>query len=247
MTTQNETLFPRPLSGVAVTDLPSALVPGRTPLVGRHVQLEPLNPALHAEALYEASHLTEEGRAIWTYLPDGPWPDLAAYTSQLRRLSGSVDRVFHIIRAGAEGSVSGQASFMDIDAGNGVIEIGYIWFAPSLQRTRAATEALYLMLDHAMTALRYRRMQWRCNALNAKSRGAARRLGFRFEGIFHNHLIYKGLNRDTAWYSILDDEWPEVRAILEEWLDDANFDAQGQARRSLTVMMQDRTPSTRAR
>ena len=134
---------------------------------------------------------------------------------------------------------------MDIHAGNGVIEIGYIWFSPALQRTRAATEALYLMLDHAMTTLRYRRMQWRCNALNQKSRSAARRLGFRYEGTFYNHLIYKGLNRDTAWYSILDDEWPEVKVILQTWLDTSNFGPDGLAKQSLTSLMSQRGPSHR--
>ena len=136
---------------------------------------------------------------------------------------------------------------MDIQPGNGVIEIGYIWFAPSLQRTRAATEAMYLMLNHAMTDLRYRRMQWRCNALNAKSRAAARRLGFRYEGIFYNHLIYKGLNRDTAWYSILDDEWPDVKERLEAWLSPDNFDSTGQTNSSLSETMQSRPPSARGR
>ena len=127
----------------------------------------------------------------------------------------------------------------------GVIEIGHIWFGPRLARTRAATEALYLMIRHAMDDLGYRRMHWRCNAQNARSRQAARRLGFRFEGIFYNHMIFKGRNRDTAWYSILDDEWPEVRGILERWLDDGNFDAEGRALSSLAEMMSDRTPSRR--
>jgi hypothetical protein len=127
-----------------------------------------------------------------------------------------------------------------------VIEIGGIWFSPNLQRTRAATEALFLLLSYAMDELRYRRMQWRCNSLNVKSRNAARRLGFRFEGVFYNHQISKGRNRDTAWYSILDDEWPDVRANIERWLHDDNFDPGGKARSSLTEMMQaGRTPSTR--
>jgi RimJ/RimL family protein N-acetyltransferase len=158
-----------------------------------------------------------------------------------------LDRVFYALRPLPGGTASGQASFMDIQPANGVIEIGYIWFAPALQRTRAATEAMFLMLDHAMSGLRYRRMQWRCNALNAKSRAAARRLGFRYEGIFYNHLIYKGLNRDTAWYSILDDEWPEVKQRLQDWLSPDNFDADGHAKRSLSEMMQSRLPSTRGR
>src|SRR5215475_5021270 len=128
---------------------------------------------------------------------------------------------------------------------NGVIEIGSIWFGLTLRRTRGATEALYLMLRHAMDDLGYRRMQWRCNALNAASRAAARRLGFRFEGIFYNHMSFKGRNRDTAWYSILDDEWPQVRALLEQWLSPSNFDQEGTARTSLAALMGQRGPSRR--
>lgn len=245
MSDEIEQLFPRPLMGGPVEPLPPALVPSRSPMVGNHVVLEPMNAALHGAALYEASHTTDEGRAIWTYLPQGPWPDEAAYTAHLRANSSDLSKVYVALRPSSEESVCGQASYMDIEAQSGVIEIGYIWFGPQMQRTRAATEALYLMINHAMTDLGYRRMQWRCNSLNAKSRGAARRLGFRFEGIFHNHMVYKGLNRDTAWYSILDDEWPEVKSILEAWLDDANFDAEGVAKTSLLSQMQARGPSRR--
>ena len=242
MSKETEQRFPRPLSGACVDPLPSGLVPARRMLEGRHVRLEPMDPAVHADDLYEASHTTETGRAIWTWLPEGPWPDRAAYASHLRENAGALDRIYYALRPLPGGKASGQASFMDIHTGNGVIEIGYIWFAPSIQRTRAATEALWLMLDYAMTDLRYRRMQWRCNALNERSRAAARRLGFRFEGIFHNHMVYKGLNRDTAWYSILGEEWPAVRAVLQDWLDDANFDARGIAKRSLGAMMTARSP-----
>ena len=138
-----------------------------------------------------------------------------------------------------------MAQYLDIQPSSGVIEIGYIWFAPEFQRTRGATEALYLLLSHAMDDLGYRRMQWRCNALNAKSRAAARRLGFRFEGIFFNHMIVKGRNRDTAWYSILDHEWPEVSARITAWLADDNFDADGHARTSLGEAMTRRAASAR--
>jgi RimJ/RimL family protein N-acetyltransferase len=139
-----------------------------------------------------------------------------------------------------------MASYMDIHPIDGVIEIGGIWFAPNLQRTRAATEALFLLLAYALDGLRYRRMQWRCNSLNTKSRNAARRLGFRFEGVFYNHQIVKRRNRDTAWYSILDYEWPEIRAIIQNWLADDNFDPAGKPRRSLSKMMHNRSTSCRA-
>ena len=237
MHADSEPRFPRPLSGARVDPPPSGLAPARQVIDGRHVRLEPMDSAVHTTELYEASHTSEEGRAIWTYLPEGPWPDRAAYASHIRANAGALDRLYYALRPLPDGKASGQASFMDIHAGNGAIEIGYIWFAPSMQRTRAATEAIYLMLDYAMTDLRYRRMQWRCNARNERSRAAARRLGFRFEGIFHNHMIYKGLNRDTAWYSILGEEWPTARAVLRDWLADDNFDARGVAKRSLTAMM----------
>jgi len=138
-----------------------------------------------------------------------------------------------------------MASYLDIHPLDGVIEIGGIWFGTELQRTRAATEALFLLLSYAMDDLGYRRMQWRCNSLNVKSRNAARRLGFRLEGIFYNHMLSKGRNRDTAWYSILDDEWPEAREIIKAWLSDDNFDPAGNARRSLSELMQKRSRSVR--
>jgi len=245
MSDELEIPYPRKLSGAAVTNLPSGLIPARAPIEGKAVRLEPLNPAIHAAELYQASHGDADALRIWDYLPYGPWPDAASFTAWLRDRAAAFDPIFFAIRAQASGRACGLASFMDIHAQNGIIEIGGIWFGRELQRTRGATEALYLMLRHAMGDLGYRRMQWRCNSLNVKSRNAARRLGFRFEGIFYNHLIFKGKNRDTAWYSILDDEWPEVGAIIESWLDDDNFAADGTARRSLAEMMQTRTPSRR--
>jgi RimJ/RimL family protein N-acetyltransferase len=238
--------FPRPLSGEPVANPPRGLVPPRVRLAGRHIELEPLDPALHALELYNAGHGSPEALHIWDFLPWGPFPGEAAFTAWLRPQAAAFDRVWYAFRPRHTETADGMATYLDIGPLDGVIEIGGIWFAPHLQRTRAATEALYLMLVHAMDGLGYRRMQWRCNALNEKSRAAAGRLGFRFEGVFHNHMIAKGRNRDTAWYSILDDEWPEVRGIIGAWLDDANFDAAGTARRSLAAMMRERGPSRRA-
>lgn len=245
MTEQNEPHFPRPLSGAAVAHLPSGLVPSRTPLVGEVIELIPQD-ARHAAELYAAGHGTPEALKIWDYLAYGPWPDAAAYALAVRQNMASLDKIYYTLRRRETGRLCGQASYVDVNAQTGVIEIGHIWFAPELQRTRGATEALFLMLRHAMDDLGYRRMQWRCNALNAKSRAAARRLGFRFEGVFYNHMIFKGKNRDTAWYSILDDEWPEVRGIIEAWLTPRNFDEAGTARTSLSQSMQNRSPSRRA-
>lgn len=240
-----EEIYPRPLSDKKLTKLPPALLPSRAPLVGTDVTLEPMNAALHASDLFDASHSTMEALQIWDYLTYGPWPDVIAFSDFLRAQSASHDPIFYAIRSKQSGKVCGQASFLDNNAQNGVTEIGHIWFGPELQRTRAATEALYLMLCHAMDDLGYRRMQWRCNAKNAKSRTAAQRLGFRFEGIFYNHLIFKGINRDTAWYSILDDEWPEVSDRIQTWLQTENFDTDGMTKSSLTKTMQQRSPSTR--
>ena len=236
---------PRPLSGETVDSLPSGLIPARAPLRGQTVELVPQNARLHAADLYAAGHDTLHGLETWDYLAYGPWASLQDYSATMRTQSASFDTIFYAIRPLDSEQFQGQSSYLDINPLMGVIEIGHIWFGPGLLRTRAATEALYLMIRHAMDDLGYRRMHWRCNSLNEKSRQAARRLGFRFEGVFYNHMIFKGKNRDTAWYSILDDEWPEVRGILENWLDDANFDDAGQARSSLFERMSVRKPSQR--
>jgi RimJ/RimL family protein N-acetyltransferase len=240
-----EEIYPRPLSGATLTTLPPALVPSRIKLVGKDVTLEPQDASMHAQELYDASHGSEEALKIWDYLTYGPWEDVSAYTATLRAQSASFEPIFFTIRSNETGRACGQASFLDINAETGVIEIGHIWFGPELQRTRGATEALFLMLCNAMDNQKNRRMEWRCNAMNSKSRSAARRLGFRFEGIFYNHMIFKGKNRDTSWYSILDDEWPEVREKIAVWLEPENFDAEGLPRTSLGESMEDRSPSSR--
>lgn len=240
-----EDIYPRPLSGDTVLKTPPGLLPPRIPLVGSDVTLEPMNADKHAAELFKASHGTNEALKIWDYLTYGPWADVESYAQVIKTQSASHDPIFYAIISNETGKACGQASFLDNHALNGVTEIGHIWFAPSLQRTRGATEALFLMLSHAMSDLGNRRMQWRCNAKNEKSRAAAHRLGFRFEGIFYNHLIFKGMNRDTAWYSILDDEWPEVRDHIQLWLNDANFDDKAHSINSLSEMMKNRTPSTR--
>ena len=245
MSDRLEQPFPRPLSGRPVPNPPNGPVPARTPLLGRDVAWEPLNPAVHAAELYKAGHGSDDALRIWDYLPAGPWPDEAAFLEWLRGQAAAFDPIRYALRPHRSGVAAGMAGYLDIHPLDGVIEIGGIWFAPELQRTRTATEALFLLLSYAMDDLDYRRMQWRCNSLNVKSRNAARRLGFRFEGVFYNHMVTKGKNRDTAWYSILDDEWPEVRDLIKTWLDDDNFDATGIAQRSLSGLMQQRSPSRR--
>jgi RimJ/RimL family protein N-acetyltransferase len=235
MTEQREQIFERPHSDDPVAPLP-ALIPARATLEGRHARLEPIDSRRHAEELYAASHGVPGGEAIWRFLGYGPWVDVEALRAWLRDCAAQHDPVFFAIRDRAAGKAVGMASYLNIVPKNGSIEIGHIWFAPVLQRTPAATEALYLMIRHAMDDLGYRRMEWKCNALNAASRRAARRLGFRFEGIFYRHMIAKGRNRDTAWYSIIDSEWPTCRASLEAWLAPENFDAQGRQKRALSAI-----------
>jgi RimJ/RimL family protein N-acetyltransferase len=223
-------------SGDIVAPLPSGLIPARAPLEGDAVLLEPIDPERHAEQLYASSHGVSGGEAIWQFLSYGPWSGMDSFRTWLRDCAAVHDPVFYAIRDVATGKACGMASYLNIVPKNGSIEIGHIWFAPALQRTRAATEAL---LSYALDELKYRRMEWKCDALNAPSRQAARRLGFRFEGIFFQHMIVKGKNRDTAWYSIMDHEWPMIRAAMEAWLTPANFDADGRQRRALSDLNQD--------
>ena len=197
------------------------------------MRLEPLNARVHAAELYEASHGSDEALRIWDYLAVGPYPSVEAFAAYQRSCSASADPVFYAIRDLASGKASGVASYLNIVPANGTIEIGHIWFGPALQNTPAATEALYTLNRHAFDDLGYRRMEWKCNALNAGSRSAAVRLGFAFEGIFYNHMVAKGRNRDTAWFSIIDEEWPALRECYETRLATDNFDAAGRQRTSL--------------
>jgi RimJ/RimL family protein N-acetyltransferase len=235
MTVIDEIPFPRRINGDAVA-LPPGLLPSRIALEGAEVRLEPVNPGIHGRALYAAGHDSEAALHVWDYLAIGPYPNEDAFLAYLRDCAAGHDPLHFAICERDGGRAAGMASIMDIQPKTGVVEIGAIWFSPSLQQTRGATEALFLMLSYMMDDLGYRRMQWRCNAQNAKSRAAAKRLGFRFEGIWFNHMVFKGKNRDTAWYSILDTEWPAIREAIKDWLDPGNFDEAGRARRSLSAM-----------
>jgi RimJ/RimL family protein N-acetyltransferase len=199
---------------------------------GRYCRVEPLNPARHGSDLHAANEDDASG-GMWTYLSIGPFPDETAYRAWLEDAAESDDPQFHAIVDVGSGRAIGVAAYLRIDPANGVIEVGHLQFSPRLQRTRAATEAMYLMMRRAFDELGYRRYEWKCDSLNAPSRAAAERFGFRLEGIFRQAVVYKGRNRDTAWYSVLDHEWPVLRAAFERWLDPANFDPAGRQRTRL--------------
>jgi len=204
-------------------------------LMGRAVSIVPLDPAAHADALF-AGACGKENDALWRYLFEGPFTSRADFDAHLRHKAGSEDYVFCAILDKLSGDAVGYTAYMRIEPAHRVIEVGSILFTPRLQRTIGATEAMYLMARHAFEDLGYRRYEWKCNALNAPSRSAALRLGFTFEGIFRQHMIIKGRNRDTAWFSMLDSEWPKRKAAFERWLDPSNFDTGGRQKTSLSAM-----------
>jgi RimJ/RimL family protein N-acetyltransferase len=203
--------------------------PPRAPMTGRLVRVEPIDVERHAADLHAANAADRDGR-MWTYMAYGPFPALADYRAWMSRICLGEDPLFHAIVDRASGKALGVASYLRIDPGNGVIETGHIAYAPVLQRTTAATEAMYLMMARVFDELGYRRYEWKCDALNAPSRAAAQRLGFRFEGVFRQAVVYKGRNRDTAWYAVIDKDWPALRDAYRCWLDQANFDPGGRQR-----------------
>ncbi len=201
-------------------------------LEGRYVRLEPLSAASHGEDLWRGVGGPDQAE-LWEYMPDGPFADRAALDGALEGKSASEDPFFFAILDAASGQALGCASLMRIDTKNRVIEVGGIMYSPALQQTRGATEAMYLMARYAFEELGNRRYEWKCNSFNEPSRRAALRLGFQYEGLFRQHMIIKGRNRDTAWFSMLDSEWPARKAAFERWLDPANFDADGRQKASL--------------
>jgi RimJ/RimL family protein N-acetyltransferase len=207
-----------------------ARTPDRTPLQGETVRLEPVDPAKHATDLFVAS---AGAPSLWDHLAYGPFENQGVFTDWLKERAASSDPLFYAVVDRTSGQAQGMASLMRIKPEHGVIEVGHIWFAPVLQRTRQATEAIYLLAQYAFDDLGYRRFEWKCDSLNAPSRRAAERFGFVFEGVFRQHMIVKGRNRDTAWFSITDGEWPARRGEFEAWLSPENFDLGGRQRRSL--------------
>lgn len=205
-------------------------------MTGRLCRLEPIDSATHSADLF-ASHALDAEGGNWTYLPYGPFTAVDEMIAWTGWAESQDDPIFYAIIDPATGKAIGWASYLRIDACFGVIEVGHLAYSPLLQRTPASTEAMYLMMRHAFDDLGYRRYEWKCNALNAPSCAAAERLGFRYEGTFLQQTIQKGLNRDTAWFSITDAEWPAIRTALQSWLDPANFDEAGKQRQRLAHFM----------
>ena len=206
--------------------------PARAPLIGEAVLLEPLDPSRHGDQLYAE---TAGADSSWDYLAYGPFPDRDEFVRWLEQRAPLDDPLTFAIVDRASATARGLASLMRMDPANGVIEIGHIWLSPRLQRTRQATEAIYLISRYGFE-LGNRRLEWKCDALNAASRRAAERFGFVFEGVFRQHMVIKDRNRDTAWYSITDAEWPSRRAAFEAWLAPDNFDSSGAQKRALSEL-----------
>jgi RimJ/RimL family protein N-acetyltransferase len=211
--------------------------PPRTAMHGRFCRVEPLEPARHADDLFAANQLDGGGRNF-TYLFQEPFQTLEAYRAWLGQVAPADDPLFHAIVDATTGKAVGLATFMRIDPAHGVIEVGNINYSPLLQRTAAATEAMFLMMRRVFEELGYRRYEWKCDSLNAPSRAAALRLGFQYEGLFRQAVVYKQRNRDTAWFSIIDADWPCLKQAYVHWLAPTNFDAQGRQIRALGTFIE---------
>jgi len=214
----------------------SAKRPERVTLEGRWITLAPLDAETHADELYAGSH--GGGRdSVWTYLPYGPFANLASFTADIELKARSVDPQFFAVIDNGSSRAVGYQSLMRIDPANRVIEVGHVMYTQAMQRTARATEAQYLFAQYVFDALGNRRYEWKCDNLNAPSKRAAGRFGLTFEGVFRQHMIVKGRNRDTAWFAMLDGEWPARKAAYERWLSPDNFDADGRQRQRLSELM----------
>lgn len=220
-------------AGIEVEGYTPPPPPGPAVIEGRSVRLERLDPARHAASIHEAAVGADW---IWDYLGYGPFASAEDYAAWTAAMAGSSDPLFYAFVDTRTGRPLGVGSYLRIDPAHGVVEIGHILITPPMQRTTAASEAIMRMVgwafDHG-----YRRVEWKCNDLNAPSRAAADRFGFAYEGTFRRHMIVKGRNRDTAWYAMTDADWPTVRARWDRWLDPANFDAAGRQRQSLAAIV----------
>ena len=220
--------------GVAVMDWKAPPIPLAAPLQGDYARVEPLDVATHSDSLFAAfaEDGTEQG---WTYMGYGPFADKTQFDEWLVGSCLGADPMFFSILERSSGTALGMASFMNINPAAGSIEVGNIHFSPSLRKTRVATDAMYVMMRYAFE-MGYRRYEWKCNAFNAASRAAALRFGFSYEGVFRQHMVVKGRNRDTAWYACVDHEWPALRHAYETWLAPENFHSDGHQRTTLASL-----------
>lgn len=210
--------------------------PSREPMQGRFCRLEALDKDTHAEDLF-AAYSGDGVEGLWTYMPVGPFESAGEFDSWVETSSQSRDPLFFAIIEQAKDKAVGVASYLRITPQFGVIEVGNICFSPAMKRTPMATEAMFVMMRRAFNELGYRRYEWKCDSLNAPSRQAAERFGFTYDGLFEQALVYKGRNRDTAWYSILNKDWPQIEQAYQAWLDPENFDAQGGQKRKLAELI----------
>jgi len=225
MTSPHKDAFGKPV-GKPIENWTGCDVPPRTDMVGNHVIVSPLDVARDAQQLFDANQTADDG-SRFTNLSTPAFDDLASYEAWLTGMTANADPMLHTIIDKATNRAVGVAAFMRIDAANGVVEVGNINYAPALSKTISGTEAMYLMMKRAFDELGYRRYEWKCDDQNAPSRAAAARYGFTYEGTFRNHMVYKGRNRDTAWFSITVEEWPAIRAAFEAWISPDNFDENG--------------------
>ncbi len=230
MESHNNT-FGQPV-GYSLNDWKVCPLPPRTMVSGNWCKVEALNPEKHAEELFEA-FIKNNNDSNWTYLQYGPFDSIEKFQQWMKTTCTGDDPVFYVIIDAKTGKAIGLSSYLRIQPSVGVIEVGHIHFSPQLRKTTLATEAMFLMMRRAFDELGYRRYEWKCDTLNAASRKAADRLGFTFEGIFRQALVYKGRNRDTAWYSVIDRNWPLLKKSFEAWLSPENINSQGIQQKSL--------------
>jgi RimJ/RimL family protein N-acetyltransferase len=221
--------------GSPVPDWHARPAPQRRTIEGRHCRLEPLDAARHAADLHGAYCKAQDGRD-WTYMPQEPFADESGYRRHLADAAASADPLHYAVLDLKDGRAIGTLALMRIDASHGVVEVGMVMFSPDLQRTPVSTEAQYLLMKYVFEELGYRRYEWKCDSLNEPSRRAAARLGFQYEGTFRQARVYKGRNRDTAWFSVIDSDWPALRAAFDAWLSPRNFDANGRQRLALSAL-----------
>ena len=227
-----------PISGLPIgPEVPAHAAgrPCRRVLVGRFVRLEPLDPDRHGPSLWQQTHGPCDA-ALWQYLFEAPFADQHSFHEHLTRSAASGDPLFFAIVDKRSGHALGYETLMRIEPAHRCLEVGNILYGRDLQRTPGGTEAQFLLMRHTFEDLGYRRYEWKCNVLNAPSRRAALRFGFTFEGVFRQHMIVRGRSRDTAWYSMLENQWPAAKAAFEQWLEPSNFDSNCVQRRSLTAL-----------